>query len=79
MIDNYRGGYLKALIDFKELLTERDELLSHYKILTKKSVKTLSSILDAAIAGRDDLMRFGPQGCDLIQRPDGTFLVKERK
>ena len=78
MIDSFRGGYLKALIDVKDMFVGRDEQLSYRKILTKKSVKNITSVLDAMIAGRDDLMRFGSHGCDLFQRPDGTFLICEK-
>ena len=79
MLDTYRGGYIKALLDVRDMITDRKDSLSYRKVLTKKAVDNVSAIVSAMIDGRDALMRFGPNGCDLIQRPDGTFLVKEER
>lgn len=79
MIDNYRGGYTKALLDVKEIIQDRSGGLVFRRILTKKAIRFIASLIDAMIANKDIVMEYGSAGAELIQRPDGTFLIQQRK
>lgn len=76
MLDTYRGGYTKALLDVKELLNSRSERLAYSKILTKKGIKNISAIIDGMIEHKDVLMKWG-EHADCIMTPEGKFIFRE--
>lgn len=76
MLDTYRGGYIKALLDVKELLNSRSEGLACSKVLTKKGIKNLSAIIDGMIEYKDVLMKWGKHA-DFIMTPEGKFIFRE--
>ena len=79
MLDTYRGGYLKALLDVKEFFESRTESLKFHKCISKKHVKFLCTVIDAMIDQRDLMMTYGPSGVDAFQAPDGKFIIKEKE
>ena len=79
MLDTYRGGYLKALLDVKEFFENRSEYLSWKKCISKKHIKFLCAVIDAMIDQRDLLMTYGSSGIDAFQKPDGSIQIKEKE
>lgn len=76
MLDTYRGGYTKALLDVKELLNSHSERLAYSKVLTKKGIKNLSAIIDGMIEYKDVMMKWG-EDADFIMTPEGKFIFRE--
>lgn len=76
MLDTYRGGYTKALLDVKEILENHSESLAYRKVLTKKSIKNLSAIIDGMIEYKDVLMKWGDHA-DCLRTPEGKFIFRE--
>lgn len=77
MLDSYRGGYTKALLDVKEILEERSDVLSHRKLISKKDIRFVSSVINAMILQKDLLMTYGSAGVDMIQQTDGSIRFRE--
>lgn len=76
MLDTYRGGYTKALLDVKEFFEQYSESLAYRKVVTKKGIKNLSAIIDGMIEYRDVLMKWG-EHADCIMTPEGKFIFRE--
>ena len=79
MLDTYRGGYTKALLDVKEFFDGRSESLSFAKCISKKHIRFLCAVIDAMLKEKDLLMTYGPSGIDAVQKPDGSIIIKEKK
>ena len=77
MLDTYRGGYTKALLDVKEILEKRSNILSHRKLISKKDIRFVSSVINAMISQKDLLMTYGSAGVDMIQQTDGSIRFRE--
>lgn len=75
MLDTYRGGYLKALLDVKDMIADRSEIFVWRRRLTKKAIACILRLLDAMIEGRDSLMEYGSAGVTLIEKPDGSLSI----
>ena len=73
MLDSYRGGYTKALLDVKEILEERSDVL----LISKKDIRFVSSVINAMILQKDLLMTYGSAGVDMIRQTDGSIRFRE--
>lgn len=79
MLDTFRGGYTKALLDVKDIIQDRSEWLVHRNIMTKKAIKFVGNLIDAIIAGKDDVMAYGSMGVAVVQMPEGKLSVHKDK
>lgn len=79
MLDTYRGGYTKALLDVKDVIQDRAEVIVWKRRMTKKAIKFVGELIDAMIADEDTVMKYGSAGIELMERPDGTLFIQEKK
>lgn len=79
MLDTYRGGYTKALLDVKDMIQDRSDVIVWRKQMTKKSIKFVCNLIDAMIAGKESLMKYGSASVELIALTDGSLKIREPK
>lgn len=73
MIDNFRSGYTKALLDIKDYFEYHSESLKHNKAYNSKVIPTL---INSLIENRDEMMRIGGKNLELILTKDKKFICK---
>lgn len=73
MIDNFRSGYTKALLDIKDYFEYHSESLKHNKVYNSKVIPTL---INSLIENRDEMMRIGGKNLELILTKDKKFICK---
>lgn len=56
MLESYRGGYLKALLDIQTILRTHRDSFSWARLLPKKSNDMVYNLIDHLIKRRDELM-----------------------
>lgn len=79
MLDTFRGGYTKALLDVKDMIQDRSDVIVWRKQMTKKSIKFVGQLIDAMVADRDTVMKYGSAGIELMRWPDGTLFIREKE
>lgn len=79
MLDTYRGGYVKALLDARDMINDRSDVLRWKKLLTKKGAVFITRLLDAMIQDCDTVMKYGSAGVNLMHRPDGSLFIREKE
>ena len=79
MQDTYRGGYLKALLDVRDMFSSRSEALSFGKCITKKDLRFVDEMMAAMITARELIMTYGSAGVEVYRQADGTMKIVERK
>lgn len=57
MIESYRGGYLKALLDIQTILRTHRDSFSWARLLPKRSNDMVCNLIDHLIKRRDELMK----------------------
>ena len=79
ILDTYQGGYTKALLDVKDMIQDRSDVIVWRKQMTKKSIKFVGQLIDAMVAGKDSVMKYGSAGVELIALTDGSLKIREPK
>lgn len=79
MLDTYRGGYLKALLDIKNIIEDRSDGLVWGRMLTKKAIRFVCDLIQAVVDKRDLVMQYGSEGITVILCPkDGKITIVEK-
>ena len=79
MLDTYRGGYLKALLDIKNIIEDRSDGLVWRRVLTKKAIRFVCDLIQAVIDKRDLVMQYGSEGITVMRCPeDGKITIVEK-
>ena len=75
----FMDGYAAGLIFASEIFESRKNAMFSRKWFRRKDIKRVIAILDAAFYAREKLINLGPRGMDLILRPDGSFVFREKE
>lgn len=79
MLDTYRGGYLKALLDIKNIIEDRSDGLVWGRMMTKKAIRFVGDLIQAVIDKRDLVMQYGSEGITVMRCPeDGKITIVEK-
>ena len=76
MMDTYRGGYTKALLDVMDFFEGRSESLSHERLISRKGVSFILEVCQAMLRQKDLLMDYGPNHLEAVRRHDGKIVFK---
>ena len=77
MLDNYQGGYGKALIDLSNLLDNYSNALIFHRILRKRDVKVLREFLGSLYDHRHEYLE-DPDSVSFFWTKDGRLVVKSK-
>ena len=72
-------GFTTALIWLEEVFQTRGNAIYSRKWLRRKDIRLVIGIIDAMFRARKKMMTLGPRGMDLILRPDGSFVFREKE
>lgn len=74
MLDSYRQGYLKALMDVKDYLDYHSESLKHNRAFNSKKIPLLCQ---AFIDYHEVMMTYGGSELELILTKEGKVILDE--
>ena len=77
MLDNYQGGYGKALIDLSNMLDNYSNALIFHRILRKRDIKVLREFLGSLYDHRHEYLE-DPDSVSCIWTKDGRLIAKSR-
>ena len=75
MTDTYQGGYGKALIDMMTFLDQYSDSLVRTRILTRKGLRALTSLLESAFRHRNEIL-LRPDLTAVWHNKDETFEIR---
>lgn len=73
MTDNYRGGYVKALLDIKSWIEQHSDAMKVSKMFNQKKILAL---LQGFIDNKDLMMEYG-DNTELVITKDGKVISLE--
>lgn len=77
MLDNYQGGYGKALIDLSNLLDNYSNALIFHRILRKRDIKVLREFLGSLYDHRHEYLE-NPDSVSFFWTKDGRLIAKSK-
>ena len=75
---DFTDGFTAALVYVSDLFESHADALIEKKLMRKRQIKLVVSIIDACIRRRETLADVGPKKMNLFVRPDGRADLKEK-